>query len=911
MSTPILATKLYIPPPRPKVVPRPRLIERLNKGLHGKLTLISAPAGFGKTTLVSEWVAALTPSPLPAGEGPEVRVAWLSLDAGENDPARFLAYFVAALQTISSGIGAGAIFCENAEVMAALDSPQPPPIEPLLTILLNQIAAIPADPSPPLKACPERSEGTGFILVLDDYHTIDSKPVAEILAFLVERQPPQMHLVIATREDPQLPLARLRVRDQLTELRAADLRFTPAEAADFLNEVMGLSLSAENIAALEARTEGWIAGLQLAALSMQGHQDVTRFIQSFTGSHRYVLDYLAEEVIRQQGEALRSFLIQTSILERFNADVCCALTGRGDAQAAIAQLEQANLFIVPLDDERSWYRYHHLFADYLRTLLTRPEQSRLYQQASAWHEANDLMGEAVQYALAGGDTNFAADVIERALQRDATWSAGNLTQWLSWLDALPPPAFQSRPQLNLDASRILYLAGRFELAESHLMQAEQALEAAPALPDAERGQVQALAALYRGAIAAMRGDAPQAIAQIAFAQSRIPRKNHLAHARAFFSLGLAYEIADQNGQAVANYSHASAEAKVAGVLFLAIHALCAAAQVQIRQGRLHQAEQTCRAAIQLAAGARLPPLGLAYTILGGIALERNDLAAAEKLLADGMALARQGGLMEDVILGLASLARLRGCQGDTRGALAAMQEVKSIVQAYGIQHMDVHVAAYLARLQLLLRQIPAAAQWAAEVRPLRADAPYEFVDLTLARVLLATRDLEAIPAILRPLLERATAAGRTQACIETLMLLGLCQHARGDTPAALELLGQSLRLAASEGYARIFLDEGQALLDLLPKARHHAPELVDSLLGMGTAAGGARPAPCGQLPEPLSEQELRVLRLLAAGKSNQQIADELVISLGTAKWHVHNVLQKLGVSSRSQAIAQARDLGLH
>ncbi|MGB4975184.1 MAG: LuxR family transcriptional regulator, partial [Anaerolineae bacterium] len=349
MSTPILATKLYFPPPRPKVVPRPRLIERLSDGFSAghKLTLISAAAGFGKTTLVSEWVAALTPSPLPAGEGPGVRVAWLSLDARDSDPTRFLAYLVAALQTLFAGIGAG--------VMAALDSPQPPPIEPLLTILLNEIAAIPAD----------------FILVLDDYHTIDSKPVDQALTFLVEHQPPQMRLVIATREDPQFPLARLRARGQMTELRAADLRFTPAEAAEFLNRVMGLNLSAGDIAALETRTEGWIAGLQLAALSMQGQQDTAGFIKSFTGSHHFVLDYLVEEVLGQQTASVQTFLLRTSILDRLCGPLCDAVLGSPSAsgQETLEYLERANLFLVPLDNERRWYRYHHLFGDLLRQRL--------------------------------------------------------------------------------------------------------------------------------------------------------------------------------------------------------------------------------------------------------------------------------------------------------------------------------------------------------------------------------------------------------------------------------------------------------------------------------------------------------------------------------------------------------------
>src|SRR5215208_599980 len=402
MSIPILATKLHIPQPRPKVVLRPRLIARLNEGLRQsgsfarKLTLISAPAGFGKTTLVSEWVAPLTRFPLPMGEENEVRAAWLSLDEGDNDPNRFLVYLIAALQTLAVNIGAG--------VLGALQSPQPPSTESILTALLNDIAALPND----------------FILVLDDYHIPDSRLVDQALAFLLEHLPPQMHLVIATREDPPLSLARLRSRDQLTELRAADLRFTAAEAADFLNQVMGLNLSAENIAALEARTEGWIAGLQLAALSMQGHSDAAGFIQSFTGAHHFVLDYLLEEVLQHQPEHVQAFLLRTSILNRLCGPLCDAvlLDPSAPGQETLEFLERANLFIVALDNERRWYRYHHLFGDLLRQRqgqsLTHEEVAKYHIRASEWYEQNGDESEAFHHAIAARDLNRAAGLAEMA-----------------------------------------------------------------------------------------------------------------------------------------------------------------------------------------------------------------------------------------------------------------------------------------------------------------------------------------------------------------------------------------------------------------------------------------------------------------------------------------------------------------
>ncbi|MFO7634735.1 MAG: LuxR C-terminal-related transcriptional regulator [Caldilinea sp.] len=694
----------------------------------------------------------------------------------------------------------------------------------------------------------------------------------------------------------------------MAEIRAQHLRFTPDEAQRFLTQAMKLDLDAETIRTVEARTEGWAAGLQLAGLALQNLPNPRAFVASFGGSHRYVLDYLAEEVIRQLGAETRQFLTQTSVLARFNAAACEALTGRTDSQARLQALDQANLFVVPLDDERIWYRYHHLFADYLRTLLTKAETIALCKRASAWCEANDLTAEAVQYALTCADADFAADVVARALHRNITWSGGNVAMLLAWLDALAPQVFASRPQLSLDASRILYLANRFDRAEECIDQSEQSLNSQPATP--ETVEMLALAALYRGAIAAVRGDGEQAIAQITYAQARLPRDHHLAHARGFFSLGLAYALADQTALAVQNYLQSSAEAEAAGVLFLAIHARCAAAQVQISQGQLHLAEATCQAAIHLAGGARLAPLGLAWVIRGAIALERNDLASAERFLSDGIALSRQGGLTDDVILGLAHLARLRVVQGDTPGALAAVHELTSISQAYGAPRISMLAAAHLARLHLYMGERQAAAQWATEYQVSRTAATHEYEELTLARVLLATGDVDAMPSILQPLLEKADAAGRRQTVIEASLLRTLHHHARKDDESALVWLGQALRLAAPEGYARLFLDEGGLLLDLLPKVRAVAPDYVDNLLDAIQPPGAPRPSPLAQLPEPLSEQEVRVLHLIVAGKSNREIAEELVITVGTAKWHVHNVLQKLGVSNRPQAIARAHKLGI-
>src|SRR6266576_2089689 len=440
--TPILATKLYIPPLRPHIVSRPRLIERLNEGLHRKLILISAPAGFGKTTLVSEWV-----------EGIERPTAWLSLDEGDNDPARFLAYLVAALQTIAATIGEG--------VLGVLQSPQPPPPEAILTALLNEITTLPDN----------------FVLVLDDYHVIDAKPVDMALTYLVEHLPPQMHLVIATREDPQVPLARLRARSHLTELRAADLRFTASEAAAFLNQVMGLSLSAADIARLSDHTEGWIAGLQLAALSMQGHQDVPGFIGALAGDHRYIVDYLVEEVLQPQPAPVRSFLLQTSILDRLHGPLCDAVTGQEEGNARLEALERGNFFVVPLDDQRHWYRYHHLFAEVLSAHLRaeQPEQvSTLHRRASEWYEQNGSATDAIRHALAAEDFERAAGLVERAVPEMRR--SRQETTVLGWLKALPDQLVRARPVLSVHYAGTLLLSGELEGVEARLRDDERWLD---------------------------------------------------------------------------------------------------------------------------------------------------------------------------------------------------------------------------------------------------------------------------------------------------------------------------------------------------------------------------------------------------------------------------------------------------
>ena len=872
----LLETKFHTPIWHSDGLIRSRLLDQLHAGLieQQKLTLVSAPAGSGKTTLITSWLNSLTEP---------TQYIWLSLEKSDNEPARFLSYWATAWSRISD--------LELENILELLDVAQLPPFQNILDEIINALALL------------EKPA----ILVIDDYHIIANPLIHEMLEYFLEHQPHQTHLVITTRSDPPLPLARLRARGQMTEIRASDLRFTDEEAGHFFNQSVQLVLKEEDIRTLEMRTEGWAVGLQLAALALKNVQDPQDFVETFRGSHRYVLDYLAEEIIRQQTDDVRRFLIQTSILERFNAESCEALTENSNSRGLLSELEQANLFLIPLDDERVWYRYHHLFADFLRTELSKTETEQLFKKAALWHEKNNLLSEAVQYAIASGDLELLADVIDRGLKKDAVWSDGNLTLYAAWLEALPPQAFQERPALSLNASHILYLLGRFDLAEKQIDQAEQALHAMSSSPEKE--QMLALASLYRGAIASVRGDAQQAIEKIKFAQKRLPPENHLHHARGFFNLGLVYELSGQTELAVQNYLKSGEEAQSAGVLSLAVHALGAAAQVQISQGQLSHAEQACQDAIQIARGKRLPPLGLAESILGGIALERNDLTAAEEFLQSGIALSRRGGLMDDMILGLSYLARLHIYQGQISNAFDVAKEVNTIIHGFGVERMSMIAAAYTAGLQLLTGQEGAAAQWAMEYQTLRDGQSHEIADLTLVRFLLKTGEHENIPSILDKLLKRGQAEGRVRTRIESMILMALFHRAERDIPAAVDWLSQALGLAAPEGFIRIFLDEGEALLDLLPKARQAAPELVDAILGVQQAGSDSPPSSLEQLPDPLSEQELRILKLLVVGKTNREIADELVISVGTAKWHVHNVLQKLGVSNRSHAIARARELG--
>lgn len=879
ISPPLLKTKLHIPDRRPDMVPRSLLIKRLNDNLLRKLTLITAPAGYGKTNLAAEWVQAIQ-----SEDNSDHRITWLSLNEADSEPIHFLAYLIAALQQAAPEVGG--------DFQGLFEMSQVPPINSILSELINDIAGLEYP----------------IMLVLDDYHTISNLEIHDALRYFVENQPHQMHLVITTREDPPLPLSRLRARGEMAEIRMQDLRFSLDEARLFFSQSMKLNLESELISVLEARTEGWIAGLQLAGFVLKSQSDRQAFVDTFSGSHRYVLDYLADEVLRSQDHEVRQFLTQTSILKQFNTDVCQAITGNPNSRSILEQLEQTNMFIVPLDHERVWYRYHHLFADFLLTELSKAEAIELYKRAAAWHEANDMAFEAVAYALDSNDPDFMADMIDRALQQETIWSSGNLVLYSSWLEKLPDQVFTNRPQLSLNTAFVWYLSGRFDDATQLIDQAENDLATQPTSPETEN--LLALVALYRGSIAAVHGHVEQTIEQVTYAQSRLPKKNHLAHARAHFSLGLAYELSGKTDDAAENFLQASDKAQRANVLHLAIHARCSAAQVFIVQGRLALAEQACRTAIDLAEGQRFPPLGYALSILGGIALERNDLNTAEQLLKEGLDLSRQGALSDHVIAGLAFYIHLTVCQDNRAEFLNVVENINAIIKGYGIDRVYSVVAAYYARMQMFFGERQATEQWAKQYIASKPESPHEYAELTLARYLIMSGDVETVPLLLQPLLEAAQTARRFRSSMEIMLLFARYYQDQGDIPTALEWLRQALEIAAPEGFIRIFLDEAP-VLGLLPQVRESAPELVDAILGQIQSTGGGEKPDQAHLDEPLTDQELSVLALIVDGKTNQQIADELVITVGTAKWHVHNILQKLGVNNRTQATIRAKELGLH
>ena len=907
MSTSTLATKLYIPPAQPQLVLRPRLIEQLNKGLLSgrKLTLISAPAGSGKTTLVSEWVT---------GSGRPT--AWLSLDEEDSDPARFLIYLVTALQTIEPNIGE--------EVLSALQSSQPP-IESILTTLLNKITTIPKS----------------FILVLDDYHLLDSRAVDNALTFLLDHLPTQMHLVITTREDPNLPLPRLRVRNQLTELRATNLRFSSSEAAEFLNKTMGLNISAENISVLEARTEGWIAGLQLAALSMQGHQDVSGFIQAFSGDHRYIVDYLVEEVLKRQSESIRNFLLQTAILDRLNGSLCDAVTGQPGGKTRLETLQRGNFFLVPLDDQRHWYRYHHLFADVLRMHLMTEQSDQvpvLHRRASEWYEQNGSAADAIRHALAGSDFERAAGLIEltspamRQGRQDATL--------LGWMKALPEELFNYRPVLNIEYVGALMSSGQLESIEDRLRDAERWLDttteghARPAgmivTDEKEFRRLPGSIAMYHAGLALVRGNVPDSVTHARRALDTTPEDDYVTRGGAAGLLGLAYWTSGDLESAHRAFADGMAHLQTAGNISDAINGATTLSTIRIAQGRLHDAMRTYERALHLAMEQGTPALrGTAdmYVGMSELYREHNDLNVATQYLMKSKEMGELAGFPQNRYRWRVAMARILEAQGDLHGALDLFDEAEHLYMSDFSP--NVHpIAARKTRVWLAQGKVEEALNWAREQgRSADDDLSYvrEFEHITLARILLARyksdhtdSSIREATGLMERLLKAAQEGGRMGGVIEILILQALAHHAQCDIPAALIPLQQALTLAEPQGYIRMFLDEGLPMAELLREVSAHKimPGYTGKLLAAFEAQGNVSASPIPASPasqpliEPLSQRELELLRLLKTDLSGPEIANQLVIALSTVRTHTKSIFNKLNVKDRRAAVKRAIELGL-
>jgi LuxR family maltose regulon positive regulatory protein len=896
----ILSTKLHVPRVPSRLLSRPHVFQRLDRGLERPLTILAAPAGFGKTTSLCAWLQhTLTPA------------AWVSLDAGDNDPIQFWTYALTALESAHPGVAT--------TPLAMLQLPHPPPLATVLRTLINAIAALADD----------------VVLVLDDYHLIDAPAIHESVALLLAHPPPQLHLYLACRSEPPLPLARLRAYDQVNEIRADDLRFRPDEVGAWLVDVVGLHLSAEDVASLAKRTDGWAAGLQLAALSLQGHPDPSRFIASFGGSHRYVLTYLGEEVLAAQPPEVQSFLVRTAILERLCGSLCDALTGQRDGQAMLARLEQAGLFLTRLDDDGRWYRYDHLFRDLLRHRLHEERSAEipdLHRRAARWLESAGLIAEAAEHLLAIPDMEEAARLIEQSVR--AMLVRNESSAVLSLIGRLPEEAIATRPRLCLAHAGALLSSGRLDDAERWIAHAERSLAAAsdeknPAPLDPDWRDLAGEVASLKAAVAAMRADAATAIQYARIALETLPEQDVFSRASAFLTLGLAYDVNGDLHAANDALTEASRLSVAADNLPMATLALRLRAYLLISQGRLQQAADLLHQVIQVseARGGALAALaGGAYSGLAMILYERNDLVGARLAAEKAVALGQQWANPEDEVDGLVRLMLVHQAEGQAAAAIEAGRRVEHLIRSSTTFPWTRALAAAAGAL-LALRQgrRDDAERWADEHALSAADdAPdstslsQSFERIVYARVLIAQQRLAEVAELVGHLQRQAETEARIGNLVGILALQALVWQAQGESAKALDTLEHALERAMSEGYVRVFVDEGAPMRALLVRLREKLPKgsvlrrYVDTLLAAFDQTGAVPPLAVGRprLIEPLSAREREVLLLLARGRSNQEIARELVVAVSTVKTHVHNLYAKLQAADRLEAVMRARELGL-
>jgi LuxR family maltose regulon positive regulatory protein len=900
---PLLETKLYVPQPRPDLIQRTHLTERLNMGINNKLILISAPAGFGKTTLISEWISQS-----------EIPVTWISLDKSDNDPVHFMYYLIAALKSINANIGEPAL--------TMLHSSQQPPIESIMPNLIKEITDIPYD----------------CVLVLDDYHSIDAKQVHTIVEFLLDHLPPQMHIVITTRVDPPLPLARLRVRNQLTEVRASDLCFTIAEVTEFFNKMMNLELSSHDISMLESRTEGWIAGLQLAALSMQGRKDIQMFIKTFAGDDRHIVDYLAEEVLNLQPEHVQNFLLQTSILNRLSESLCDFVTDQKGSQKMLDELERANLFIVSLDNKRQWYRYHHLFADLLRQRLYQTKSNlvpELHLRASRWCEQNKLVDDAVEHALTAKDFERAAYLIKEHV--DALWQRFAHTKLYRWLAELPDNFISSSPSLCIFRAWDQLVRGQQDAAEQSLQAAEQGLETSPdrttesspielnQLPDSESMKLRGRAASIRAFLAFFRGDMSGIISYARQALEYLPEQDLTWRSSITIALGDAHSIKGDLGAAYNAQLEALKVCKGADDIHLVMLANMKFAITLRSQGKLQRTIELCRQQVQFSKECGLSQtgmVGLLSAIWGEVLAELNDLDGALQLTKKCDELIKGGENVAMLGRSYQCLIRILFSRGDLAGAEEIIQKMEKIARKSDVPPwITIQMTAWQVRLWLAQDKLDAASRWVGECG-LYADGestlPHE-IDyvvlikyITLARILIAQEQLEKAIGLLQHLLDAAEAGGRTTRVIEIRLLQALAFRAGGDTLQAMTSLGQALSIAEPGGYIRIFIDEGPPiaeLFEIILDKKIDIPRVYIKKLLSAFRLHRLVETDNG-LVERLSERELEVLRMITGGLSNKQIMEELFLSLSTVKTHIRNIYSKLNVHSRMEVTVKARELNL-
>ncbi len=942
MSASLLSTKLFIPPPRANAIARPRLTERLNEGLSAgcMLILISAPAGFGKTTLVSEWITALTPDPSPSGRGEGVRAAWVSLDEGDNDPVRFWSYLIAACQTVQAGLGTSA--------QAVLQSPQQLPVDTVPTILINDIASLDGE----------------MVLILDDYHTIRNETIHAAFSFLLEHLPGKLHVVVSTRVDPPLPLARFRARNQLVEIRARDLRFGVEEAAEFLNQTMGLNLSAEDVAALEARTEGWIASLQLAAiamqspLSMQGHSDLPGFVRAFTGSHVYVAEYLLEEVLKQQPEDMQTFLLQTSILERLNAGLCEAVTGCQDGQAVLMALQRANIFVFPLDDEGRWFRYHPLFADLLQSRLRRTFAAdaiaRLHRQSSRWYEGAGMPDEAIQHALTVADYATAVHLIEGHTVEMLVRGYSKTVE--GWLNSIPAGFHLQSPKIQMAFIWMHLLHGNYAQIAPYVERLQGVFSNAQAgeIDPSSSAEWLTLQSFLVGA----QGRVTDSLALARQALKIAPAEDSYVLSMAYNALAAAYQMADDYAHSIEACQKAIQHGRATENFFSEMMGYTLLVQIALMHGQSNFAFEIASEGIRRVEriGIQSPTSAIVYGAVGQVHYQRYQIEQARGYLLRALQLSTIGGYSDVEIYLRVLLSRLLQLEG---GLEASNQEIqKAVERMQGAvtawardEAVSQQVRVYLAQNRL------AAAESALKAQGVDLPVPSSVPDLgpgqnttylvgllynSALRILLHRAKDRRESSSLRDgielaegLISRALQGEYIVTAMESLLLRAQLQAMLGNNEASLEDVARALELAQPEGFITIFIEEGtpieEALTTMLRQNRlgEVQPEYVRRILAAfsnsqasgeapgerSTAKGPGEQSPATAeemtiLGEPLSRRELDVLRLIGEGCSNLDIAGQLVLSLHTVKKHISNIFSKLGVKSRTQAIARARELKL-